>query len=84
MTQKTQELLAELERTLEQWPEDEQERIVSSYLDDLREKATGEDTPNEDPYSALKVLRDAKLSGSEDASVTYEKRLYGAHSGSDR
>lgn len=79
MTQKTQELLAELERTLKQWPEDEQERIVSSYLEVLQKKETGENTADEDPYSALKVLRDAKLTGGEDASVTYENARYETH-----
>jgi hypothetical protein len=39
-----------------------------------------EESPEENPYSWLKVLRNAKLSGPEDASVTYEKKLFGQQS----
>ena len=39
-----------------------------------------EESPEEDPYLWLKVLRDGKLSGPEDASVTYEKKLFGQQS----
>jgi hypothetical protein len=30
---------------------------------------------DEDPYSWLKILREAKLSGPKDASVTYSKQI---------
>lgn len=78
MTEYTEELIEEFERELEKLSEEEQERCVASYLEDLRQRRESED-PQEDAYSALKILRDAKLTGSEDASVTYEKKLYGEH-----
>ena len=40
----------------------------------LREKI--EESPEENPYSWLKTLSNAKLSGPEDASITYEKKLF--------
>lgn len=84
MTDTAKRLIDELERELETLPEEEQERRVASFLEDLREGEATETEEQEDPYSALKVLRDAKLSGSTDASVTYEEDLYGPHSGSDQ
>lgn len=83
MTDSTRKLIDEFEKELEKLPEEEQERRVASYLEDLRQKAEAEQA-QEDAYSALKILRDAKLIGSEDASVTYENELYGPHSESDQ
>jgi hypothetical protein len=84
MTERTKALIDKFEKELEKLPEEEQERCVASYLKDLRREAATEEATQEDPYSALKILRDAKLSGSENASVTYEKELYGPHSESDQ
>lgn len=83
MTDSTRKLIDEFEKELEKLPEEEQERRVASYLEDLRQKGEAEQA-QEDAYSALKILRDAKLIGSEDASVTYENELYGPHSESDQ
>lgn len=83
MTERTKQLIDEFEEELAKLPEAEQERRVASYLADLRQEETTEET-QEDPYSALKILRDAILTGSSDASVTYEKELYGPHSESDQ
>ena len=48
--------------------------LTSEKLDGLlREKI--EESPEEDPYSWLKTPSNAKLSGPEDASVTYEQKL---------
>ena len=48
--------------------------LTSEKLDELlREKM--EESPEENPYSWLKTLSNAKLSGPEDASVTYEQKL---------
>ena len=48
--------------------------LTSEKLDELlREKI--EESPEENPYSWLKTLSNAKLSGPEDASVTYEQKL---------
>jgi hypothetical protein len=77
MTKKAQKLMAELEKL----PEEEQEELAASALERLRQRKEREKVSEEDPYSWLKVLRDAKLSGPEDASVTYEQKLYGQHSG---
>lgn len=62
----------ELIRRLKNIPEEEQEEIAASVLGELRQRKMCEEVSDEDPYSWLKILRDAKLSGSEDASVTYE------------
>jgi len=83
MTESTRKLINVFEKELEKLPEEEQERRVASYLDDLRQNDETEQA-QEDAYSALKILRDAKLSGSEDASVTYENELYGPHSETDQ
>lgn len=83
MTESTRKLIDEFEEELKKLPEEEQERYVASYLEDLRQKGEPEQA-QEDAYSALKILRDAKLTGSEDASVTYENKLYGPHGESDQ
>ena len=54
--------------------EEEQERRVASYLEDLRQNDEPEQA-QEEAYSALKILRDAKLRGSTRASVSYEKGM---------
>jgi hypothetical protein len=54
-------------------PEEEQEELAASVLKELRQRKEREEVSEEDPYSWLKVLRNAKLSGPEDASVTYEQ-----------
>ena len=77
MTKTAQKLIAELEKL----PEDQQEELAVSVLKELRQRKEREEVFEEDPYSWLKVLRNAKLSGPEDASVTYEQKLYGQHSG---
>ena len=77
MTKSAQKLIAELERL----PEEEQEELAASVLEELKQRREREKESEEDPYSWLKILRDAKLSGPEDASVTYEQKLYGPHSG---
>jgi hypothetical protein len=77
MTKKTKELIEEFEKL----PEKEQKKFASSVLEKLRQRKEGGKASEEDPYSWLKILRDAKRSGPEDASVTYEQKLYGQHSG---
>jgi hypothetical protein len=79
MTKKTKELIEEFEKL----PEEEQEEFAFSVFEKLRQRTEEEKTSEEDPYSWLKILREAKLSGPEDASVTYEQKLYGQHSGND-
>ena len=76
MTKTAQKLIAELEKL----PEDQQEELAVSVLKELRQRKEREEVSEEDPYSWLKVLRNAKLSGPEDASVTYEKKLFGQQS----
>ena len=78
MTDTARKLIGDLEDALERLPDGEQEERVASYLNDLQQRKQEERT-EEDPYSALKILRDAKLPGPEDASVTYEEKLYGLH-----
>ena len=71
MTKTAQKLIEELEKL----PEGEQEELAASVLEALRQRKEREEASEEDPYLWLKVLRNAKLSGPEDASVTYEQRL---------
>ena len=79
MTKTAQKLLEELERL----PKEEQEARASSYLEDLQRRHGGRDASQEEreeavePYSSFKVLREARLPGPSDASVTYERELYG-------
>ena len=73
MTKKAQKLIAELKKL----PEEEQEKLAASVLEVLRQRKEREEVSEEDPYLWLKVLRNAKLSGPEDASVTYEKKEEG-------
>jgi hypothetical protein len=77
MTKSAQKLMVELKRL----PEEEQEKLAASVLEELRQRREREKESEDDPYSWLKILRDATLSGPEDASVTYEQKLYGPHSG---
>ncbi|PSQ99580.1 MAG: hypothetical protein BRD48_03680 [Bacteroidetes bacterium QS_9_68_14] len=72
MTDTVQRLIDELEAL----PDEKQEEWAASYLEDLRRRGE-KSNADEDPYSALKILRDARLDGPEDASVTYEEKLYG-------
>ena len=70
--------MSELEAALEQLSETEQQERVASYLRDVQRRSSREKRKKE-PYAFFKVLRDADLPGPEDASVTYEKKLYGPH-----
>lgn len=77
MTERTKALIDKFEKELAKLPEEEQERRVASYLKDLRREAATEEATQEDPYSALKILRDATLPGSKDASISYERDPHG-------
>lgn len=77
MTKTAQKLIEELEKL----PEEEQEKLAASVLEELRQRREHEEVDEENSYSWLRILRDAKLSGPEDASITYEQKLYGPHSG---
>jgi len=80
MTKKAEKLIEELEKL----SEEKQKELAASVLEELRQRKEREGVSEEDPYLWLKVLRNAKLSGPEDASVTYEQKLYGQHSGNDK
>ena len=77
MTKTAQKLIEALERL----PEQEQEERATSYLEDLLRRRRARDEPvaeeEVEPYSSFKVLRNARLPGPPDASVTYERELYG-------
>lgn len=84
LTEKAQKALEELKKELEELSGEEQEEYAAFFLEDLRRRKQKKEGGEEDYYSALKILRDARLSGPEDASVTYETKLYGPHSGGDQ
>ena len=77
MTKTAQKLFEELERL----PADEQEERASSYLEDLkRRKGAREERLGEgekELYEPFAVLLEANLDLPPDASVTYERELYG-------
>ena len=77
MTETIRRLIEELERL----PEKEQEERASSYLEDLqRRKGTREEPLGEGEqglYEPFAVLLKANLDLPPDASVTYERELYG-------
>jgi hypothetical protein len=79
MTTKAKELLDELERELNELPEDEQIECATSYLNDLRrrkeEDANGED---ESLYEPFQIMIDADLDLPPDYSEGYEEHLYGS------
>ncbi len=75
------ELLKTAIEALEKLPEPEQERYAATILEDLQvateDIEEAEDEGKAEPYSSFQILIDAKLDGPEDASVTYERDLYG-------
>lgn len=74
MTKPTRKLLNEFERELETLSEEEQNRRMVPYREDLCQNDEAEQA-QDDAYSALKILRDASLRGPTQASVSYEKGL---------
>ena len=77
MTETIRRLIEELERL----PEKEQEERASSYLEDLqrRRQARGEPGAGEDEvlYEPFAILLEANLDLPPNASVTYEREIYG-------
>ncbi len=76
MTRTAKKLIAELE----QLPEEEQEARAASYLEDLRRRMGAQEQQAEEKpklYEPFRVLREANLDLRPDASVTYERDLYG-------
>ena len=66
-------------KQLEELPEKEQDSCAASILDYLRTRREQQDGESEEAasYSSFDVLRKARLHGKPDASVTYERELYG-------
>ena len=77
MTTAAQKLIEELGRL----PAEEQEERASTYLEDLqrRQRARGEAgaEKGEELYEPFAILLEADLDLPPDASVTYERELYG-------
>ena len=78
VTETAQELIEELGRL------PEQEVRAASYLEDLQRRQQGREGSAVKggkgkwrPYSSFEVPREARLPGPPDASVTYERELYG-------
>jgi hypothetical protein len=75
------QIVQKLVRALEALPEEEREARIASYLEDLRRVRRAEQEGADKkatPYASFKVLREAELPGPEDASATYEEKLYGS------
>ena len=76
MTETAQKLIEELERL----PEAEQEERASSYLEDLQRRKQASEEPvaeEQKLYEPFAILLEANLDLPPDASVTYERELYG-------
>jgi hypothetical protein len=82
MTERTRKLIDELEAELETLPEKEQERRVTSYLQDLRRRKQqseqrasnqGEDTL----YEPFRIMLESDLDLPSNYSEMYEEHLYG-------
>ncbi len=68
------QLMKTLVEKLQALPEEEQEEVAASLLEQLEPE---EEQGEVEPYASFKVLREAKLPGPSDASVRYERDLYG-------
>lgn len=74
MTSTARELIEELQ----QLPDDEQDDAAAALLKRLRKrKKAGKPEEKGTLYESFRVLKDAKLQLAPDASVTYERELYG-------
>lgn len=61
-------------------PEDEREEVVAALLARLQQRTKEQPSEEQDDdsmYASFRVLKDAKLQLSPDASETYEEELYG-------
>ena len=78
MTKLLEQAIGELKQ-LEMLPEEEQDTWAASILRYLRARRDKEEEGRGEakPYSSFDVLRKAQLPGPADASVTYERELYG-------
>lgn len=88
MTETAKKLIDELEKELEELPEEEQEAFATSYLQDLRRhKQRNEQRPTgqkeEMLYEPFRIMLDADLDLPSDYSETYEDHLYGAYKRDD-
>jgi len=82
MTERTRKLIDELEAELETLPEKEQERRVTSYLQDLRRRKQqseqGASNQGEDTlYEPFRIMLASDLDLPSNYSETYEEHLYG-------
>lgn len=77
MTTKTKELLAQLEKELDELPTEEQEKLGELLLDELRRRKRQKNAEDVEPYASFHVLKNARFSGEADESTTYERTLYG-------
>ena len=77
MTKLLQQAISELKQ-LEELPEEDQNNWATSILHHLRTRREQQEAKGEvEPYSSFDVLAGARLPGPPDASVTYERELYG-------
>ena len=74
MTDKLKTAIKELEKL----PEREQDSWATAILEDLHARQEREEGRSQvEPFASFRFLRDAKVSLPADASVTYERDLYG-------
>lgn len=77
MTEKTKELIAQIETELRALTEKEQEAVGTLLLETLRRQKQQKDAEDVEPYASFHVLKNARFSGEADESTTYERTLYG-------
>jgi hypothetical protein len=79
MTEKTKHLLAQVEKELEELPEEEQEEIGEELLNTLRRRMQERREDEAVSHPSLDVLRDAQIEGlPSDYSERLDHYLYGA------
>lgn len=70
-------LMRQLIQRLRAVPEEQQDDVASSLIDVVEARRKPADKSEVEPYASFRFLREAKLSLPPDASVTYERDLYG-------
>lgn len=71
-------LMKQLIDKLQEIPEEEQDDVAAPLMEELHTRHKAEDPEDEiEPYASFEFLRKANLDLPPDASVTYERDLYG-------
>ena len=79
MTQRTKDLLAQLEQELETLPEAEQEAYIGALLEELRRRKQDQNEEETTAHPSLNILQESQIEGlPSDYSERLDHYLYGA------